>query len=49
MTRPVAALLGPILGCIILSISDYASLFVITSIIIAVIGISSGLKIKDIR
>lgn len=48
MTRPVAALLGPIIGSVLLSVSGYATLFVVTSILIAVIGITNSLKIKDI-
>lgn len=49
MTRPVAALIAPISGSILLSLSGYATLFLSTGIIIAVVGVLATLKIKDFK
>ncbi|MEK7602077.1 MAG: MFS transporter [Patescibacteria group bacterium] len=49
MTRPVAALVAPIVGSIILSVSGYQLLFVATAFIIGVIGVTSALHITDIK
>lgn len=49
MTRPVAALMAPIVGSILLVSSGYSTLFVVTGIIIGVVGVTSALAIKDIR
>ncbi|MDB5195605.1 MAG: hypothetical protein JWO84_789 [Parcubacteria group bacterium] len=49
MTRPVAALIAPVLGSIILTVSGYGTLFVITGAIIGVVGVMAALKIRDIK
>ncbi len=49
MTRPVAALIAPIIGSIILSVSGYGTLFVVTGALIGIVGVMSALKIRDIR
>ena len=49
MARPVAALVGPILGSVLLTVSGYSTLFIFTALLIAVLGISSALKIKDFK
>lgn len=48
MTRPVAALIGPIIGSIILSVSGYQTLFVLSALIIGVMGVVSARRITDI-
>jgi MFS family permease len=49
MTRPVAALTAPIVGSIILSVSGYGTLFVVTGALIGIIGVMAALKIRDIK
>jgi MFS family permease len=49
MTRPVAALIAPILGSILLSVSGYSTLFIVTGVMIGVVGVSAALLIKDIK
>ena len=49
MTRPIAALIAPIVGSILLVSSSYSTLFVVTGIIIGVVGVTSALAIKDIK
>ena len=49
MTRPIAALIAPILGSIILSVSSFGTLFVVTGFLIGIVGVVSSLAIKDIR
>jgi MFS family permease len=49
MTRPIAALTAPIVGSIILSVSSYGALFIITGILIGIIGVMSALSIRDVR
>ena len=49
MTRPVAALLGPILGSILLSVAGYQALFVVTALVIGVMGVTAARRITDIE
>ncbi len=49
MTRPVAALVAPIVGSIILTVSGYGTLFILTGFIIGIVGTVAALKIKDIK
>lgn len=49
ITRPLAALSAPIVGSIILSVSSYGTLFVVTGLLIGIVGVSSTLKIRDIK
>jgi MFS family permease len=49
MTRPVAALVAPILGSLLLSAAGYPTLFVVTGVLLAVCGTASALAIKDIK
>jgi MFS family permease len=49
MTRPVAALTAPIIGSIILSVSGYGTLFVVTGALIGVVGVMAALRIRDIK
>lgn len=49
MTRPVAALVAPIVGSIILTVSGYGTLFIFTGALIGVVGTMAALKIKDIK
>lgn len=48
MTRPVAALVAPIIGSIILSVSNYQTLFVSTALLVGVMGVVSARRITDI-
>ncbi len=48
MTRPIAALIAPIIGSILLSIAGYGTLFVVTSLIIGIVGVTQALRIRDI-
>lgn len=48
MTRPVAALIAPIVGSIILSVSGYQALFISTGLLIGVMGVVSARRITDI-
>lgn len=49
MTRPVAALTAPVVGSLILSVSGYGTLFVVTGVLIGVIGVTAALRIRDIK
>lgn len=49
MTRPIAALIAPIVGSIILAVSSYGMLFVITGFLIGIAGLAAGSQIKDFR
>jgi uncharacterized membrane protein len=48
MTRPVAALVGPIVGSIVLSMTNYQTLFVVTGLLVGVMGVTAARKITDI-
>ncbi len=48
MTRPVAALIAPIIGSIILSMTNYPTLFVVTGLLVGVMGVGAARKITDI-
>ncbi len=47
ITRPVAALVAPIVGSIILTVSSYGVLFMFTGALIGIVGVTFALKIKD--
>ncbi len=49
ITRPIAALLAPLIGSVLLSVAGYATLFVVTSIIIGIVGVMATLRIRDIK
>jgi MFS family permease len=49
MTRPIAALIAPIIGSIVLSVSSYGALFLITGALIGIAGVASGMRIKDFK
>ncbi len=49
MTRPMAALVAPLVGTLLLSVSGYDTLFVSTGVLMAVVGVVSALAIKDFR
>lgn len=49
MTRPIAALIAPLIGSLILSVAGYGTLFVVTGAIILIGGVASALAIRDIR
>lgn len=49
MTRPIAALIAPLLGSIILVVSGYGTLFVVTGALIGVVGVNAALRIKDVK
>jgi dipeptide/tripeptide permease len=49
MTRPVAALVAPILCSLILSVSSYGTLFIVAGILVVVVGLLTGQRIKDFR
>lgn len=49
MTRPTAALVAPIVGSIILTVSSYGALFILTGALIGIVGVLSALRIKDIK
>ncbi|MGE5541167.1 MAG: MFS transporter [Bacillota bacterium] len=49
MTRPMAALTAPVVCSILLSISSYGALFIVTGMLIGIVGVASGLAIKDIK
>lgn len=48
ITRPVGALLGPLVGAAFLALGGYQLLFVATGILIAILGVVAGSMIKDI-
>lgn len=49
MMRPSAALVAPIICSLILAVASYGALFVISGIMIVVIGLLAGQRITDIR
>ncbi len=49
MTRPTAALVAPIVGSIILTVSSYGTLFILTGALIGSVGVFFALRIKDIK
>lgn len=48
MTRPVAALVGPIIGSIVLSMTNYQTLFIVTGLLVGILGVTAARKITDI-
>jgi MFS family permease len=49
MTRPVAALTAPILGSVLLSLANYATLFIVTGALVGIVGAMATSKIKDFK
>lgn len=49
MTRPGAALTAPIVGSILLSLSNYAALFITMGCLVGIVGAAAALRIKDIK